>query len=84
MRRSLDVSKLTGKSWIDLRAELEDKEFWVDHYHGMLETENEAGEKFQDLIHIDAISGMMNSNLMGVGSELPEDFVTLNADEWHE
>lgn len=83
-RKSLDISKLKGKSWADLKKKLEAAGFWVDHYHGLLETENEAGEKFQDLIHIDASSRMMDSTLTGVGSEHPEDFLNLNADEWHE
>ena len=84
MRRNLDCKKLVGKSWGILMKELVDDNFWVDHYHGILETENELGEKFQDLVHIDAFTARMTSTLMGMGSEQPEDFISLNADESHE
>lgn len=84
MRRKLDCSKLVGKTWQTLNQDLVNDNFWVDHYHGMLETQNEQGETFQDLVHIDAHTNYMCSTLMGVGSEQPGDFVTLSADEYHD
>ncbi len=79
------VSVRKDVSWSELTKRLNDndKGFIVDHYHGILRTEN-GNEIFRDIVHIDADTGAMNSTLMGVGDELPSDFHTLRADEWHE
>lgn len=85
MRKQIDVTRLDeNMTWPELKDQLESERFYVDHYHGLIETENEEGTRFQNLVHVDAFSGAMSSTLMGVGSELPADFVNLNADEWHE